>query len=130
MNFFWYYVPTCFKNCLKRFRIKTPTVFELCENGNITNLKKMNKQKVIPHLEKCLEIATLKFHKEIVDYLISIGAKPTNELMKIVCENNKYEFVELFLKNGVDPKIVYRYTNSSNIFNIAFRFENKSEIIN
>lgn len=90
----------------------------------------MNKQKVIPHLEKCLEIATLKFHKEIVDYLISIGAKPTNELMKIVCENNKYEFVELFLKNGVDPKIVYRYTNSSNIFNIAFRFENKSEIIN
>lgn len=115
----------CFHRLLKRFRTSNEDILKLCQNGDIMKLKKINSEKIIPLLDKCLETAVSNFQKDIASYLLSINAKPNNALMKIACENNKPELVELLLKNGIEPHVVYRYTTSSIILGIAFKFENK-----
>lgn len=105
-------------------------ILNLCRTGDIIALKQVDKTKINSIIETCLDLAICNFNKNIAEYLFSIGAKPTTDQMKIVCEKNKLEMVELLLKNGIEPKVVHRYATSPNILRMAFRFENKSEIVN
>lgn len=122
-------------NCSRwcQSEITLPYLFSLCETGNIIGIKQIvetNKNKIEPYLQECLEHSITYYQKNIVEFLLSINAKPTNAMMKHVCENNKCDLVLLLLKNGIKPEVVYRYAKSSNIINMTNRFETKSENIN
>ena len=100
------------------------SLYEACKNENVTKMKKI----ISNHPETDLD--TLLFYvvsqvksSSISEVLIKMGAKNLDECLISACKNNSYNLVKLLISNGASTIIGIKNTNSNNILNMIYSYE-------
>jgi hypothetical protein len=100
-----------------------------CTCGDVKKVKSLI-QKFSLDLNEGLNHAVKGGHYELIEFLIDQGATNINQNIKTACENNNYFITELLIQKGGKVEVGLRYSQSSNITKMLYRYKQKSEMIN
>lgn len=105
--------------------------YNWCRLGHIDEVKNILEHSELKvNLNTGLDIACDNNLSELGAYLVSKGASNLDECLKKACQQFKYDFVEMLVKNGANISVGLRYSKSANITRMLYRYEQKSELIN
>lgn len=101
-----------------------------CQTGNKNRVEKFLDRYHDIDINASLRVAVEYKQVELSKFFVEKGATNLDECLKIACDNNNYSIVELLLKAGADTRVAIRYTKSSNILRMVYRFEQNTSNIN
>jgi hypothetical protein len=116
------------KRCLRQRKLKSEDIIPAIVQGDLEKLKKL--LEIFSFDLNCGMLEAVKAGQLfIVEYFLLKGGTNKDECLKIASENNKFDIARILLEKGANPMVGIRYSKSPNIIKMAYRFEQKNNMI-